>query len=62
MVQPVRAAAAAPAKPEMLSFADVTMKDGLLTSLGIDEGDVGKEGAMPSIGADGEPISVSTGQ
>ena len=45
-----------------LSFADVTMKDGLLTSLGLDEGDVGKAGVMPSIGADGEPISVSTGQ
>ena len=43
-------------------FADVTMKDGLLTSLGLDEGDVGKAGVMPSIGADGEPISVSTGQ
>ena len=38
------------------------MKDGLLTSLGLDEGDVGKEAAAPSIGADGEPISVSTGQ
>ncbi len=35
-----------------LSFADVTMKDGLLTSLGLDEGDVGKAGVMPSIGAD----------
>ena len=47
---------------DIYSFADVTMKEGLLTSLGLDEGDVGKAGVMPSIGADGEPISVSTGQ
>lgn len=45
-----------------LTFADVTMYDGLLTSIGLDEDEVGVAGAMPSIGADGKPISVSTGE
>lgn len=45
-----------------LSMADMTMKDGLLFSLGLDENEVGQEGVMPSIGADGNPISVSTGK
>lgn len=45
-----------------LSFADMTMTDGLLTSLGLAEDEVGQEGVMPSIGADGKPISVTTGE
>ena len=43
-----------------LAFADMSMLDGFLTSIGLDESEVGEEGVMPSIGADGEPISVST--
>ncbi|MBW3082192.1 DsbA family protein [Bifidobacterium phasiani] len=44
-----------------LTLADMTMYDGLLMSLGLDDADVGVAGVMPSIGADGEPISVTTG-
>ena len=45
-----------------LAFADMTMVDGFLTSVGLDADEVGQEGAMPSIGADGDPISLTTGE
>ena len=45
-----------------LSLADMSSKEGLLTSLGLEESQVGVEGELPSIGADGKPISVTTGE
>lgn len=45
-----------------LSLAGLDTKSGLLESLGITENQVGKEGEMPSIGATGKPISLTTGE
>ncbi|NMM94822.1 DsbA family protein [Bifidobacterium oedipodis] len=42
-----------------VSLADMTLVDGFLKSIGLDADQVGKEGAMPSIGADGKPISLT---
>ncbi len=36
------------------------MVDGFLKSIGLDADQVGAEGKMPSIGADGKPISVAS--
>ncbi|RSX52165.1 DSBA oxidoreductase [Bifidobacterium goeldii] len=45
-----------------LSLAKIDSKTGLLESIGLTEDQVGKEGEMPSIGAKGKPISVTTGE
>ncbi|MBM6699578.1 disulfide bond formation protein DsbA [Bifidobacterium pullorum subsp. saeculare] len=42
-----------------LSVADMDLKTGFLTSVGLKEDQVGKAGQMPSIGAKGKPISVT---
>ena len=43
-----------------LTLADTSMVDGFLKSIGLDADQVGAEGKMPSIGADGKPISVAS--
>lgn len=45
-----------------LSLADMDTVEGMLESLGLDADDVGDGSVLPSIGADGEPISVATGE
>lgn len=45
-----------------LTTADMTVTDGFFASVGIDADKVGVEGTLPSIGAEGKPISVTTGQ
>ncbi len=45
-----------------LTLADVGTLDGMLESLGLDADDVGNSDVLPSIGSDGEPISVATGE
>lgn len=45
-----------------LSAAGLDYKSGLLTALGMDEQQVGKAGALPSIGADGKPLSLTTAE
>ena len=45
---------------KQLTLADTSMVDGFLKSIGLDADQVGVEGKMPSIGADGKPISVAS--
>lgn len=45
-----------------LATANVTVTDGFFTSIGLDSSKAGVEGTLPSIGADGKPISVTTGE
>ncbi|NEG55636.1 DsbA family protein [Bifidobacterium platyrrhinorum] len=45
-----------------LTTAGMTSKEGLITSLGLTDAQVGVEGQMPSIGASGKPVSVTTGK
>ena len=45
-----------------LSTAQETIKEGLLEAIGIKSDDIGKEGVMPSIGSDKDPISNTTGK
>lgn len=45
-----------------LSLAHKSMVDGFLESIGLSKDDIGKAGVMPSIGATGKPISLSTGE
>ena len=39
-----------------------TNNDGLQQAIGIKSDDIGKEGVMPSIGSDKDPISNTTGE
>ena len=45
-----------------LSTAQETIEEGLLEAIGIKSDDIGKEGVMPSIGSDKDPISNTTGE
>lgn len=45
-----------------LTTAGMTSNEGLITALGLTDDQVGVEGQLPSIGADGKPISVTTGK
>ncbi|MDU1019287.1 MAG: disulfide bond formation protein DsbA, partial [Bifidobacterium breve] len=45
---------------KQLTLADTSMVDGFLKSIGLDADQVGVGGKMPSIGADGKPISVAS--
>lgn len=45
-----------------LSTAGLSITDGFAESIGLDADKLGVEGALPSIGADGKPISVTTGE
>lgn len=45
-----------------LSIAKLSIPDGFLESIGLPKDKVGVKGAMPSIGAKGKPISVTTGE
>lgn len=45
-----------------LSTANMSITDGFFAAVGIDSGKVGTEGTLPSIGADGKPISITTGE
>ncbi|KAB7789620.1 DsbA family protein [Bifidobacterium leontopitheci] len=45
-----------------LSLAGLDMKNGLIQSLGMTSSQVGQKGVMPSIGASGKPISLTTGK
>lgn len=42
-----------------VSLADMTLKDGFLKAIGLSADQVGKEGALPSIGAKGKPIDLT---
>ena len=42
-----------------ISAADTTMVDGFLKAVGLTSDQVGVEGKLPSIGADGKPISLT---
>lgn len=45
-----------------VSAADMTIYDGFLEAIGLSADDIGNADVMPSIGADGEPISNMTGE
>lgn len=45
-----------------VTAANMTLVDGFLESVGLSSDQVGVEGALPSIGADKDPISVMTGE
>ena len=45
-----------------LSTAQETIEEGLLEAIGIKSDDIGKEGVMPSIDSDKDPISNTTGE
>ncbi|MBT1172594.1 thioredoxin domain-containing protein [Bifidobacterium sp. MA2] len=45
-----------------LSTADLTADEGLVEALGLKDDQVGVEGQLPSIGADGKPVSLTTGE
>lgn len=45
-----------------LSAAGMTSNEGLVAALGLTDDQVGVEGQLPSIGASGKPISVTTGK
>lgn len=45
-----------------LSTAGVSITDGLFQSIGLDSSKVGTAGELPSIGANGKPISLTTGE
>ncbi|KAA8818918.1 disulfide bond formation protein DsbA [Bifidobacterium rousetti] len=42
-----------------LTTADLTIDAGLVTALGLEDSQVGQEGQLPSIGADGKPVSLT---
>lgn len=42
-----------------VSTLQMTMKNAILKSIGLEESQIGKEGVLPSIGAKGKPISLS---
>lgn len=41
---------------------NMTIKDAILNSIGLDEGNVGKSGTMPSVGSKDKPKSIDTGE
>jgi protein-disulfide isomerase len=44
-----------------VSTLGLSLKQAILTSLGLQESQIGKSGAMPTIGASGKPVSLSSG-